>query len=140
VSRRLRPHVLDANALLRFLSRGPGAEIVARVFKDSRAAGQAVTISVINWGETLYTLARTIGFDEAFSVLAKVQSLLNIVNADRPITEAAARLKAEYKLGHADCFAAAVTGKTGVLVTADPEFAKVRWLRTLALPRHKQAK
>lgn len=138
MSSHIRQHVLDANALCRFLTDASGAEIVERILSDSHDAGETVRMSVINWGEVLYVLARTCGFDEAQRSLARVERLLTIVDADRAITAAAARLKAEYKLPYADCFAAAVTGKSGVLVTADQEFAKVRWLRTLALPRHKQ--
>lgn len=138
MSPHMRPHVLDANALYRFLTDGPGAEIVEKVFNDSSEANQAVHMSVINWGEALYALGRTHGFDEAARMLAKVENALNVVDADRAVTAAAARLKLASGLPYADCFAAVVTGKAGVLVTADPHFKRVTWLRTLALPRHKQ--
>ncbi len=134
----MRVHVLDANALYRFLTDAPGAEIVEDVFKQSQAAGQAVRMSVINWGEVLYVLARIHGFDGASRMVATTERLLHLVTADRTMTEAAARLKSDYNLPYADCFAAALTGKTGVLVTADPDFKKIRWLRTLQLPRHQQ--
>lgn len=138
MSERMRPHVLDANALYRLLTDGPGAEIVERVFNESQRTSEAVHMSVINWGETLYALARAVGLDEASRMLARADPLLSVLDADRPTTEAAARLKARYGLPYADCFAAVVTGKTGVLVTADPDFKRVTWLRTLALPRHRQ--
>ncbi len=91
-------------------------------------------MSVINWGETLYALARGIGFAEARVVLANAQPMLLVVDVDQPMTEAAARLKTEYKLHYADCFAAALAGRTGLVVTADPDFKRIRWLRTLTLP------
>jgi predicted nucleic acid-binding protein len=134
----MRLHVLDANALYRFVTDGPGAEVVGEVFKQSHRAGQVVSMSVINWGETLYALARTHGLGEASRMLAKVEPLLQVVNADRVLTVAAARLKVTSGLPYADCFAAVVTGKAGVLVTADPDLKKVGWLRLLPLPRHKQ--
>jgi hypothetical protein len=56
--------------------------------------------------------------------------------ADHAVTAAAARLKLDYGLPYADCFAAATAGRTGVLVTADPDFARISWLRVLAPPRH----
>jgi hypothetical protein len=42
MKRVMRPHTLDANALLRFLTRGPGAEIVERVLNEAHDAGRAV--------------------------------------------------------------------------------------------------
>jgi len=48
-------HVLDANALYRFLIGGPGADIVNRLFKEARDADQPLRMSVVNWGEVYYT-------------------------------------------------------------------------------------
>ena len=71
--------------------------------------------------------------------MAQVSLLpLNIISADEPITEAAAQLKAGYGLPYADCFAAAITGKTNILLTADvKDFKKISWLQLLPLPQHK---
>jgi len=91
---------------------------------------------VINWGEVLYTVAKGVGFEEASSTLAKVQPLVSIIDADQAVTAAAARLKLDHGLPYADCFAAVTAGRTGVLVTADPDFARIPWLRVLALPRY----
>jgi len=134
--RQMRPHVLDANALLRFLAGGPGVETVRRVLHQAYDAGVTVNMSVINWGETLYTLAKVLGFEQASRKLAEVQPLVSIIDADQAVTAAAARLKLDHGLPYADCFAAVTAGKTGVLVTADPDFARIPWLRILALPRH----
>ena len=136
MKRVMRPHTLDANALLRFLTRGPGAEIVERALNAAHDAGRAVSMSVINWGEVLYTVAKGVGFEEASSTLAKVQPLVSIIDADQAVTAAAARLKLDHGLPYADCFAAVTAGRTGVLVTADPDFARIPWLRVLALPRY----
>ncbi len=108
----MKGHVLDANALYRFLMNQPGADIVEDVFKRARDSKTTLLISVINWGEVYYNIARKRGFEEAREFMAEVRLLpLNIINADEPITEAAARLKAGYGLPYADCFAAAITGK-----------------------------
>jgi len=57
-------HVLDANALYRFLMGGPGADTVNRLFKEARDAEQPLHMSVINWGEVYYTIAKAEGLAE----------------------------------------------------------------------------
>ncbi len=131
-------HVLDANALYRFLLNQPGAEIVEGLFQRARDANTALMISVINWGEVYYTIARRQGLPNAQEIMARVRLLpLRVISADDPITEAAARLKSGHGLPYADCFAAAITGRANVLVTADvKDFKKIPWLKVLALPQY----
>ena len=135
----MKVHVLDANALYTFLMNQPGADVVERLFKQARDANVALMISVIHWGEVYYNIAKRKGFKDAQEFMARVRLLpLNIVNADEPITESAAHLKASYGLPYADCFAAAVTGRGNVLVTADvKDFKKIAWLQLLPLPPHR---
>lgn len=135
----MKRHVLDANALYRFLMGQPGAEIVEGVFQRARDTGTNLLISVINWGEVYYSLALRTGFREAQVVMSQVRLLpLSIMIADEPMTEIAAQIKSGYGLPYADCFAAAITGKANVLVTADvKDFKKVPWLQILPLPQHK---
>ena len=134
----MRVHVLDANALYRFLLNQPGAEIVEGLFQRARDANTSLMISVINWGEVYYNIAKRQGFPDAQEFMARVRLLpLRVVSADEPITEAAARLKSGHGLPYADCFAAAIAGKTNVLVTADvKDFKRIPWLKVLALPPH----
>lgn len=131
-------HVLDASALYRFLMNQPGAEIVEGLFKKARDANSSLLISVINWGEVYYNVARKHGFQQAQQFMATVRLLpLSVMIADESITEVAARLKAGHGLPYADCFAAAITGKENVLVTSDvKDFKKISWLQVLALPQH----
>ena len=131
-------HVLDASALYRFLMNQPGADIVERLFKQARDANISLMISVVNWGEVYYNVARKKGFQEAQEFMARVRLLpLSVMIADESITEVAARLKAGHGLPYADCFAAAVTGKENVLVTSDvKDFKKVSWLQLLPLPQY----
>jgi predicted nucleic acid-binding protein len=135
----MKPHVLDANALYRFLTGGPGAEIVARLLRDARDADQPLQMSVVNWGEVYYTIARARGFIETDKVMERVKMLpLAILDAGESVTAQAARLKAGQGLPYADCFAAATAGTAGILVTSDvKDFRKVSGLRILALPPHK---
>ena len=136
----MKQHVLDANALYRFLSGGPGAEIVERLFEQARESEQPLRMSVVNWGKVYYSIARSQGFARATAVMDIVRVLpLEIVDADQSRTAQAAKLKAAYGLPYADGFAAALLGPADVLVTSDvKDFKKVPGLRILALPEHKK--
>ena len=135
----MRGHVLDANALYRFLTGGPGADTVNRLFKEARDADQPLRMSVINWGEVYYTIAKAEGFAETDRIMNRVRLLpLAILDADEALTTKAARFKAGHGLPYADCFAAATAAGDDVLVTSDAkDFKKIPGLRILALPEHK---
>jgi predicted nucleic acid-binding protein len=132
----MRVHVLDANALYRLLTRGPGFEIVNRLLKDARDAEDPLRMSVVNWGEVYYAVAHARGFAETERIMEQVKQLpLTVINADQTITARAAQLKAGYGLPYADCFAAATAGDDAVLVTSDvKDFRKVPRLHILPLP------
>jgi predicted nucleic acid-binding protein len=131
-------HVLDANALYRFLIGGPGADIVNRLFKEARDAERPLHMSMINWGEVYYTIAKVEGFAETARIMNRVKLLpLAVLDAGEEVTVKAAQLKAGHGLPYADCFAAATT-KDEVLVTSDAkDLKKVPGLRILPLPEHK---
>jgi len=57
----MRTHVLDASALYRYLTDGPGAAIVAGVLKNAAASNADAVMSVVNWGEVYYTLVKHVG-------------------------------------------------------------------------------
>lgn len=136
----MRRHVLDANALYRFLRDEPGADIVEQVLNGALQRSQSVLMSVVNWGEVFYTLARYLGHKEADATLrAADRPPILLVDVNRDQAEAAGRIRAGYGLPYADCFAAVLAGKDGVLVTADvKDFKRVAWLRMLPLPAHKR--
>jgi predicted nucleic acid-binding protein len=136
----MRIHVLDANALYRFLRDGPGAETVERLFQEARDAQQPLRMSVINWGEVYYTLAKAEGFAETNAIMSRVGLLpLQVLDADRLQTARAAQLKAGHGLPYADCFAAALATREDILVTSDAkDFKKIPGLRILPLPEHKK--
>jgi len=94
-------------------------------------------ISVVNWGEVYYNIAKRRGFRDAQEVMGRVRLLpLSVISADEAITEVAARLKAGHGLPYANCFAAAIAGRTNTLVTPDvKDFKKIPWLKVLALPQ-----
>jgi predicted nucleic acid-binding protein len=134
----MKVHVLDANALYRFLTGGPGADIVNRLFKEARDSDQPLHMSVINWGEVYYTIAKAEGFVETARIMDRVKLLpLAIFEAGEAVTAKAAQLKAGHGLPYADCFAAATMEKEQVLVTSDAkDFKKIKGLQMLLLPEH----
>jgi predicted nucleic acid-binding protein len=138
----MRTHVLDASALYRYLTKGAAEEIVAGVLMDAAAAGTPVLMSVVNWGEVYYTLAKHIGLSKTENLMIGLADKLPVSVVGVAIEDAAraARLKAQYNLPYADAFAAALTGTKRVLVTADvSHFERVPKLRLLKLPRkHEQ--
>lgn len=138
----MKVHVLDANALYRFLTGGPGADTVSRLFKEARDAEQPLLMSVINWGEVYYTIAKYEGFAETARTMNRVKLLpLAVLDAGEKVTAKAAQFKAGHGLPYADCFAAATTSDDEVLVTSDAkDFKKIPGLQVLALPPHKAKK
>ena len=131
-------YVLDANALILFLTKGDGAERVIALVKKA-ANGQArLLISLINWGEVLYSMAKSVGLPRATADLKALGTYVESVVADEAHVEAAAILRFHYKLGYADCFAAALSMRLGAtLVTADPDFDKLgKRLNILSLSSH----
>ena len=93
----MKVHVLDANALYRFLTGAPGAETVNRLFKEARDAEQPLRMSVINWGEVYYTIAKAEGFAETVRIMGRVKLLpLAVLDAGEAVTVRAAQLKAGY--------------------------------------------
>ncbi len=135
----MKGYVLDASALYRFLTGGPGADIVGRLMREARDEGKPLRMSVVNWGEVYYATAKARGFSETSRVMERVKLLpLKILDADELIVTRATRLKAGYGLPYADCFAAATTVRGESLVTSDTkDFRKVPELDLLALPEHK---
>jgi ribonuclease VapC len=136
----MKTYVLDANALYRFLIGGPGADIVSGLFKGARDAEQPLRMSVINWGEVYYTIAKAEGFAETARIMQRVILLpLTILDAGESVTTRAAQLKASHGLPYADGFAAAIAAKDCVLVTSDvKDFKTIPGLQILPLPEHKK--
>ena len=138
----MRTHVLDANALFRYMMEGDGALIVEEVLVQASTSDTPVLMSVVNCGEVFYTLVKRMGMAKAEVMMAELVARIPITLVSVTPEDAvrAARLKAQYNLPYADCFAAALTGSQHVLVTADVEhFARVPKLRLLKLPRAKKA-
>ncbi len=136
----MRVHVLDANALYRFMIRGDGFEIVRDVFRQAREADLRVMMSVVAWGEVYYTLVKRLGSAKTENMMAQILQFtgLQLMRVDEADARKAAELKARYNIPYADAFTAALTGSQHVVVTADFEhFGRIPKLRILKLPPHK---
>lgn len=135
----MKVHVLDANALYRFLLGGPGADIVSRLLQQARDEEQPLRMSVVNWGEVYYTIARVKGFSETSRIMDRVKLLpLAILDVGESVTTRAAKLRAGHGLPYADCLAAAIVEPGKVIVTADAKgFRKIQGIQVLSLPPHK---
>ncbi|MGD0547443.1 MAG: type II toxin-antitoxin system VapC family toxin [Terracidiphilus sp.] len=131
-------YILDASAVVRYLTNGIGEEKVAALIHLSHRREVRLLISMVNWGEVLYVLAGMIGLEKAISDLKAMSAVLESVAIDEELAEAAAIVKYQYKLGYADCYATALAMRMdATLVTSDPEFAKLgKKLKILALSRH----
>jgi len=137
----MRQDLLETDCFyLRISSKGPGIERLDKLFMKAQQGEARLSISVINWGEALYNLAKRAGMVEAKDALRTVARYVESVDATEEQASGAATLKFVYKLGYADCFAADLAiRRSATLVTADPEFVKLgKRLKVLALPRHVQ--
>jgi uncharacterized protein len=129
-----RRRLLDSFAMVSYLNRETGFQKVLDLMADAERSGNAVFMNDVNIGEVYYILHRKRGYEKAEYFLESViPSLpLNPVSNEFDDVIAAARIKAEYPLSFADCFAVATARKENmVIVTGDPEFKKVEHLVTV---------
>jgi ribonuclease VapC len=134
----MKTYVLDASAVVRYLTNGAGGERVDALV-DKVSKGEArMSMSTVNWGEALYSLAKSAGLGKATSDLRAMGAIVESEVVDEALAEAAASIRLHYRLDYADCFAAALAMRMdATLVTSDPDFAKLgKQLRVMSLPRY----
>jgi predicted nucleic acid-binding protein len=121
-------YVLDSYALLAYFESEVVSEQIVRLLEGAKEGKCRLYLCVVNLGEVVYIVERERGLPEAQETLARIDELsVEIVNADRNLALAAAHLKKAYPIAYADCFAAALAQiKEAVLITGDPEFAKIK--------------
>ncbi len=119
--------VLDSFALMALFEDEPGAPQVQALLERAAKGEYELFMSVLNLGEVLYTVESRRGLEESQAVLAAVDQLpIAIVEIDRPLTLAAAKLKAASGIGYADCFVGALAQHVGgTIVTGDPDFRQI---------------
>jgi ribonuclease VapC len=104
---------------------------------EAQVSDGSVLMNEVNVGETYYILHRQRGVQEAEYFLDTVLVGLPILLVQNDFQNVidAARIKAEYPLSFADCFAVATARReNAIILTGDPEFkkiehlAKIEWL------------
>ena len=126
-----RKRLLDSFALLAYLNKDNGFEMVHEVLASAQSVGDLLLMNEINVGEAYYILHRRRGCDKAEYFLDTTLPALPITTVANTFDDviAAARIKAEYPMAFADCFAVATARSQGaVIMTGDPEFKKVEHL------------
>jgi predicted nucleic acid-binding protein len=124
---RLKNAVLDSYAVLAFLFKEKGHEMVLDLFEKAVEADKKLMIASPSWAEVRYMVTRKAGADKWDEVRARLLGLpLDIIDADQGLAEAAGEIKAFHKMSLADCFAAALARlKKAEIYTDDPEFKAV---------------
>lgn len=120
----MKKYVFDSYALLAFLEDEPGAEKVEYALREIVARKARGYLSIINWGEVFCIVMREQGEDVAEDIIKTLERYpFILVDADLNLTKAAARLKGQYRMAYADCFAAALAIRhKATVLTGDPEF------------------
>lgn len=124
-------NLLDSFALLSYLGREKGFEPVRDALSDAQRRECSLLMNEINVGETYYILFRKRGRQEAEYFLDSILTGLPISVVPNVFGDviAAARIKAEYPLSYADCFAVATARReNAAFLTGDPEFKCVEHL------------
>jgi ribonuclease VapC len=120
--------VLDSFALLAYLKMEANYAVVKSILSSRDSI---VLMNDINIGETYYILAKGRGRERADYFLTTVLPNLPIKRAGNTFEDVleASRIKAEYSLSFADCFAIATAiREKAAVMTGDPEFKKVEHL------------
>jgi len=125
--------VLDAFPLLAYFQNEPAGPEVAAILRRAQAGEVRLVIAAINLGEVTYRIIREKGFESAQEALAYIQAnAIEVIDVDRELALSAAVLKANHRLGYADCFAAALAQRlNAAIVTGDPDFRQVEHLVTI---------
>jgi len=132
----MKNYVMDSFALLAFFKKEKNWKKVEDLLIKAHEEKVSLFISIINYGEIYYATLRSDGEEMKNQIMAALDGLpINIIDADKEITELAAAYKAMGGISYADCFAAALAKlKNAILVTGDTEFRqleseiKIEWL------------
>ncbi len=123
-----RKKLLDTYALLVYLKKEDKYEKVKTLLSS---ASVVLMMNEINIGEIFYILARERGIEKADYFINTILPNLPITHEGNTFQDVleAARIKAQYPVSYADCFAIQTAMKEGAsVVTGDPDFKKVEEL------------
>ena len=129
--------LLDSYALLAYLNREESFHKVQEALYEAQISGRPLLMNEINVGETYYILYRKRDREKADFFLDTVLVGLPIRVLPNSFEDvvSSARLKAQYPLSFADCFAASTARReNAIIMTGDPEFenlghmVEIEWL------------
>src|SRR4030043_527168 len=112
----------------------PGKKVFFKMVKDHLVENLLSSketeplMNDINIGETFYILARERGLDKAEYFINAILPNLPIIKIGNAFDEViqAAKIKAQYPISYADCFAVATAiREKAVIITGDPDFKHV---------------
>ena len=115
-------YVLDSFAFIAYLEDEPAAQRIQKLLEDAKENKCRLYISIINFGEILYSVERNNGLAKTHETLALIQSLpIEILPADNQTVLAAAHIKANHPISYADAFVVvAAQNINGTIMTGDP--------------------
>jgi ribonuclease VapC len=124
----MKRYLLDSYAMIAYFEDEPGADRVAQVLKQLIKGKAKGFMSVVNWGEVYYNTLREQGVSEAEKVILQLDKFpIQIVDVNKELAYEAAKLKGEFRIAYADCFAVALSVKLNAdLVTGNPDFKKLQ--------------
>ena len=124
----MKRYVLDSYAMIAYFEDEPGADRVALVLKQLIRGKAKGFMSVVNWGEVYYNTMREQGISEAEKVIVQLDKFpIQIIDVNKELAYEAAKLKGEFRIAYADCFAVALSVKLdAAIVTGDPDFKKLQ--------------
>jgi predicted nucleic acid-binding protein len=123
----LKNAVLDSYALLAFLFKEKGHDIVLNLLEQALEVNRKLLLASPNWAEVRYIVERKAGSTRWAEVRTRLLGLpIEIIDADQELAETAGEIKAFHKMSLADCFAAALARlRKAEIYTGDPEFKAV---------------
>lgn len=120
--------VFDSWAILSLLNKEKFGDQVKTLIGDTISANGRCYMSVINWGELRYSIARTSGSKKMHDACFLLDEIgFEIIYVDRNRASIAAQIKARGGLSYADAYAAALAMELEIpLVTGDKEFLQLQ--------------
>jgi ribonuclease VapC len=124
----MKRYVLDSYAMIAYFEDEPGAHQVALILRQLLKGKAKGFMSVVNWGEVYYNTMREQGISEAEKVTLQLDKFpIQVIDVNKELAYEAAKLKGEFRIAYADCFAVALSLKLdAAIVTGDPDFKKLQ--------------
>ncbi len=130
MTRTANDYLLHSFALLRFIQKEAGDQLVKAILEDVQKGKARALLNVINLGEIIYTVQRRFGQQKKLDVMMNIGRLgIEVLPATNDLVFRAAELKARFAMSYANTFAvASAIEHRATVVTGDPEFRQVEHL------------